>query len=172
MTPYPIAWLPPVSKWGPSYRLATQEQWAPRRGNGSSKGQAILWRWREGWRDGSQGGETRRWGVMGMVWGHIFNHVTKREAAWETRLCFSNPAGRFCSTLLRSLALKLTLTTWKKKKKQLKKSYGCCRATTSQPNLLSMQKITMWLDLHVAATFIFVFSFLCTESVTIRQFSH
>lgn len=97
--------LPPVSKWGPSYRLATQEQWAPRRGNGSSKGQAILWRWREGWRDGSQGGERRGWGVMGMVWGHIFNHVTKREAAWETRLCFSNPAGRFCSTLLRSSSL-------------------------------------------------------------------
>lgn len=86
----------PLTKWGPCYRLATREQWAPRRGNGSSKGQAILWRWREGWRDGSQGGERTGRGVMGMVWGHIFNHVTKTEAAWETRLCFSNPAGRFC----------------------------------------------------------------------------
>lgn len=67
-----------------------------------SKGQAILWRWREGWRDGSRGGERRGRGVMGMVLGHIFNHVTKRVPAWETRLCFSNPAGRLRSTLLRS----------------------------------------------------------------------
>lgn len=122
MTPYPIAWLPPISKWGPSYRLATQEQWAPRRGNGSSKGQVILWRWREGWRDGSQGGERRRWGVMGMVWGHIFNHVTKREAAWETRLCFSNPAGRFCSTLLRSSSLSLSQLEQKKKQNKWKRA--------------------------------------------------
>jgi len=67
-----------------------------------SKGQAILWRWREGWRDGSRGGERRGRGVMGMVLGHIFNHVTKTVHAWETRLCFSNPAGRLRSTLLRS----------------------------------------------------------------------
>lgn len=105
LTPYQIPRLPPVSKvtkWGPSYRLATREQWAPRRRNGLSKGQAILWRWREVWRDGSRGGERRGWGVMGMVLGHIFNRVTKRVPAWETRLCFSNPAGRLCSTLLRS----------------------------------------------------------------------
>ena len=40
--------------------------------------------------------------MMGMVLGHIFNHVTKRVPAWETRLCFSNPAGRLRPTPLRS----------------------------------------------------------------------
>lgn len=56
----------------------------------------------DGGRDGSRGGERRGRGVMGMVLGHIFNHVTKTVHAWETRLCFSNPAGRLRSTLLRS----------------------------------------------------------------------
>lgn len=64
----------------------------------------------EGWRNGRQGGgggEEGGRGVMGMVLGHIFNHVTKKVPAWETRLCFSNPAGRLRSTLLPSAQLTL-----------------------------------------------------------------
>lgn len=104
VSPDPITNNPPppvskVTKWGPSYCLATREQWAPGRRNGVSKGQAILRGPRVGWRDGSQGGERRRLGVMGMVLGHIFNYVTKRVPAWETRQCFSNPTGHLPSTL-------------------------------------------------------------------------
>lgn len=51
--------------------------------------------------------------MMGMVLGHIFTRVTKRVPAWERRLCFSNLAGRLCSTLLHSA--QLTLPTWRKK---------------------------------------------------------
>lgn len=47
--------------------------------------------------------------MMGMVLGHIFNHVTKRVPAWETRQCFSNPTGHLLSTLLNSLS-QLSLT--------------------------------------------------------------
>lgn len=42
-------------------------------------------------------------GVMGMVLGHVFNHVTMRVPAWETRLCFLNPTDHHWLTLLSSL---------------------------------------------------------------------
>lgn len=96
----------------------------------------------DGGRDGGMGakvGRRRGRGVMGMVQGHIFNHVTKREAAWETGLCFSNPAGHFCSTLLRSS----TLSQVGEARKRKKKSVGGYGAATSQLHPISMQTVTM-----------------------------
>lgn len=51
--------------------------------------------------------------MMGMVFGHIFNHVTKKVPAWETRQCFSNPAGCLCLTCHRFA--QPVFTTWDKK---------------------------------------------------------
>lgn len=102
--PWPCTeYAPHPIKWGPQPSPSNQ-------GNNELRGDGMGWAksrlfsrvWREWWRDGSQVGERRRWRVMGMVLGHIFNHVTKKVPAWETRQCFSNPAGCLRSALLHS----------------------------------------------------------------------
>lgn len=44
--------------------------------------------------------------------GHIFNRVTKGEAAWETGLCSSNPAGRFSATVENVSAVRNKRSVW------------------------------------------------------------